>query len=197
MNEATRTALLEFRRRDEATRRRLEAAGRLFDGYDTEMEQVHIANAEGLLYILEEVGWPGESIAGADGAEAAWVIAQHAISLPAFQLRCLEMLIESVDAGEVPASHGARLLDRIRFNQRRPQVYGTIFDWDEEGRMSPWWIEDPEEVDARRGEVGLPPLDQEVARVRDETRQAGESPPGDFETRQQEIRQWAVRCGWV
>jgi hypothetical protein len=197
LDPTLREELLALRAEDERTRARLAASGELFGGYAREMEVAHLANARRLDAILDRVGWPAASVAGEDGRAAAWLVAQHAISWPAFQLRCLELLRDAVAAGEAPLAQLAYLTDRIRFNQRRPQVYGTIFDWDEEGRLSPWAVEDPASVDQLRREAGLPPLAQVTERQRAEARSEGDRPPGDFAARQREIQDWARAVGWL
>jgi hypothetical protein len=83
--------------------------GSLFEGYSPEMERVHLENATRLEAIIVRHGWPGLSAVGADGAEAAWLVAQHAISRPAFQRRCLELLRAAVDSREASPSHLARI----------------------------------------------------------------------------------------
>ncbi len=191
-----RAELLRLRDRDRAARAKLAATGELFAGYAAEMERVHAANAERLAEVFDEHGWPGLALVGDDGAEAAWLVAQHAIGLPDFQRRCLRLLTDAVARGAAPAAHQAYLVDRIRFNQRRPQVYGTVFDWDRRGRMSPWTIEDPAGVEARRRDVGLPPLRDTVDRIRRETAAEDHRPP-DFAVRQREIEQWSRRVGWI
>ena len=195
LNDAPRRELLELRRHDEEVRTRLARDGSLFDGYVAEMEDVHVRNALSLQAILDRLGWPGVSMVGPDGSQAAWLVAQHAISMPAFQRRCLRLLRASVDSAEASPSHAAHLTDRIRFNERRPQVFGTVFDWDEEGEMSPWMIENKEGVDARRAAVGLPPLAESVARIRSQV--DGEQAPASWQFRQREILEWAERSGWI
>lgn len=197
MNRPIREALLELERRDQATRTRHVAEGTLFAGYAEEMERIHLENAGRLDAIIARYGWPGISLAGEDGCEAAWRIAQHAISRPAFQRRCLELIRSAVAGGEAPPKHEAYLVDRIRFNQRRPQVYGTIFDWDESGEMSPWTIEEAASVDRRRAAVGLEPLARTTARIRRESRAEGNRPPDSYVDRQDEIERWARRVGWL
>ncbi len=113
--------LVELRRRDGETRSRLQRKGKLFEGYAADMERVHRANAQALEAVLDACGWPGISLVGPEGAEAAWLIAQHAISLPRFQQRCLTLLQQAVQRGQAAAAHAAHLDDRIRFNQRKPQ----------------------------------------------------------------------------
>lgn len=196
MNETVLHQLIELYHKDEPTRAKLAHEGVLFDGYAAEMEQVHRQNAKQLESIIGEFGWPGETLVGEDGAWLAWIVAQHAISLPDFQRRCLELLSAAVAAEDAPSIHAAFLTDRIRFNERKPQVYGTIFDWDEYGQLSPWAIEDRAEVDQRRATVGLPPLADAVADARAQATAEGDRPPADYEARQREIEEWARRTGW-
>lgn len=197
MNRHVLGLLRELQKRDYKTRTRLLKNGRLFQGYAQEMEAVHVENAKALESLLDWHGWPGRSLVGDDGAEAAWLIAQHAISRPAFQRRCLQLIQQAVHRGDVPPRHEAALLDRIRFNERKPQVYGTICDWDARGELSPWPIEAPKAVDQRRTRVGLPPLAQAVKLARKEAAAEGNKAPISYEQRQEEIEAWARRVGWL
>src|SRR5207247_48023 len=83
------------------------------------------------------------------GALAAWLILQHAIGNPPLMRRGLTLLRGGVSEGEVSPLEVAMLEDRIRTFEGRPQRYGTQFDWDEHGRLSPLPLEDPAGVDAR------------------------------------------------
>lgn len=197
MDEELRLRLLALRERDLTKRQELVDRGELWEGYHPEMERVHRENARSLDALLDAGGWPGASRVGEDGAAAAWLVAVHAIGEPVFQRRCLALLEQALAQGEAPAAQRAALVDRIRYNERRPQVYGTIFDWDADGRMSPWPIEDPDGVEGRRREAGLPPLAESIREVRDRTRQETERPPRDYAERQAEIMAWARRVGWV
>lgn len=197
INEKLKLLLLSLEQSDKNTRAQLLSEGRLFDGYAPEMERVHAANAGILAAILDEHGWPGMSLVGEAGTRAAWIVAQNAIGLPQFQRRCLEMLRRAVEAGEAPAVYEAYLTDQIRFNERRPQVYGTIFDWDAEGQLSPWTIEAVDEVDQRRAQVGLPPLEPATEIARLEARVEGNTAPADHASRQRKIDEWARRSGWL
>ena len=197
MDPTLRDRLLALRRSDEETRSRLVAEGTLFQGYHEEMEQVHLENSAELEKLLEQHGWPGLSLVGEDGCEAAWLVAQHAISRPAFQRQCLELIRAAVAIGEAPAIHEVYLTDRIRYNQREPQVYGTIFDWDENAAMSPWPLESPGDVDEHRAGVGLPPFAEAIDRVRKEAESEGNRPPASYAERQAEIEAWSRKVGWI
>lgn len=182
-------AAADLRKRDE-----LIAAGVLFDGYHPEMEALHIDNAKKLEAIIDAVGWPHQGIAGTDGAEAAWLVAQHAISLPDFQRKVLQLL--KGNANDVPPAQIAMLEDRIRKFEGRPQLYGTQFDWDENGQLSAGAIEDEANVDARRAGVGLNSLQQRTEEMRNRAASEGDRPPADMAKRRKDMDAWAKKTGW-
>ena len=160
-NEDLRLQLLRWIAEDDATIKRLAADGSLFEGYHPEMEAVHRENAERLTNVIASYGWPGRALVGEDGADAAWRIAQHAISEPARMRAWLPMIEEAAERGEVSRVHAAMLMDRIRVYEGRPQLYGTQYDWSEDGLfLTPMiGIEDPEHLDDRRRMIGLPPME--------------------------------------
>jgi hypothetical protein len=166
MDQALRAELLAMVEKDLAMRRALIESGELFDGYHPKMAAVHRENNARLAAIVEQVGWPGISLVGEDGCEAAWKIAQHAILDPELQRACIELLRRAVETGEAPAWQLAMLTDRVQFDAGEPQVYGSILVEGEDG-LVPWTIANPEQVDARRSAAGLPPLAEHVRRVRE------------------------------
>jgi hypothetical protein len=121
------------------------------------MRDVDRDNTERLKQILDRHGWPGKSLVGADGANAAWLLAQHADHDRPLQRRCLALLREAVKRGEAAGAQLAYLTDRLRVADKRRQVYGTQLVV-VGGRPLPAPIEDEANVDRRRREVGLPPL---------------------------------------
>lgn len=189
--------MIEAAQRDWETRARLAASGALFDGYHPEMEAVHQENAALLERAIDDIGgWPVRSKFGDDGAGAAFLIAQHAIGLPAFQRRVLALLLEGAEAGEVNVVDTAYLSDRIAVFEERPQLFGTQFDWDEQGQLSPVRILDPDDVDARRASVGLPALGEVIADMRARVQAEGQGPPTDLAKRRADFESWARRVGW-
>lgn len=181
---------------DLRVREELARDGRLFEGYHALMRAVHDRHAERLAAILDAHGWPGRSLVGEEAAEAAWLVLQHAIGHPALQRRGLALLTAAAASGEVLPAHVAMLDDRIRCNEGGYQRYGTQFDWDEHGRLSPLPIEDEAHVDARRREVGLGPLAQDIERKRQSATREGEPPPKDWHARQRERDAWLRAAGW-
>lgn len=194
IDDPLRQQLLAMAAEDARVRAELAATGELFRGYAPRMEDVHRRNARALLAIVGEHGWPGPALVGQDAGHAAWIVLQHAIGEPDVQRGCFPILREAAARGDATLAQVAYLEDRIAFFERRPQRYGTQFDWDEHGMLSPWPIEDPDGVDARREAAGLPPLAERIAQAR---RGAQGSVPPDYTKRQAEMRAWSKLVGWI
>jgi hypothetical protein len=194
MNDPLRQQLLAMAAEDAKVRAELAATGELFRGYAPRMEDVHRRNARDLLAIVREHGWPGPALVGEDAMHAAWIVLQHAIGEPDVQRGCLPILRAAAARGDATPAQVAYLEDRIAFFERRPQRYGTQFDWDAQGMLSPWPIEDPDGVDARREAVGLPPLADRIAQAR---KTAQGSVPPDHAKRQAEMLAWSRSVGWI
>jgi hypothetical protein len=190
--EQLRETLLRLASEDAEVRERLAADGSLFDGYNSLMAIVHRRNGDQLAAIVDAFGWPGYDLVGEDGADAAWLICKHAIAQPELQRRMLPLVRDAVANGDAAPWHAATLEDGIRFYEGRPQVYGTMWDWDAAGHLQPWTIDDPEGVDERRAAVGLPPLEEQAREVA----AADEFPPADPEARLREAANWARSVGW-
>ena len=120
--------------------------------------------------------------------EAAWSIGSTRSAF-GVQRRCLKLLRISVGRGDADPKHAAYLDDRIAFNERRPQKYGTQFDWDQNGEMSPYDVDDFKAVDRRRRTLGMTPFAEHIAHMREQWRKSNERPPADWKARQREIEE--------
>lgn len=196
MNKTIARELLDMARRDAEMRAELVRRGALFDGYHPDMRALHEANAARLMAILDKTGWPDETAVGAEAAQAAWLIAQHAISLPDTMRRCAALLADAVTRGGAPGWRLVMLTDRIRVLEGRGQVYGAQFDWNEAGELAPLPIEDPAGVDARRAALGLNTLAERAAELRARAVAEGETPPVDPAARRAAAERWAEEAGW-
>jgi hypothetical protein len=121
-------------------------------------------NLPWLRQVITDVGWPGKSLVGEDGAQAAWLLAQHADRDPAFQRRCLDLLTAAVECGEATRVQRAYLTDRVLLHEGKPQEYGTQAIA-RDGRFEPRKLRDPAHVDQRRASVGLGSLAGYLARM--------------------------------
>lgn len=196
MNADLFNELMEMKRRDLNVRARLLDEGRLYGEYAEEMQQVHFENAHRLDDLVTQYGWPILSLVGLEGTRAAWLIAQHSICTPDLQRRFLAIIADATKAGEVPRLQVAFLTDRVRAAEGKPQLYGTVLDWDENGELS-CEVEDPANLDTRRKELGLPSFADELALHRRELEAQGGKPPADLMDWKRGRLEWAKRVGWI
>jgi hypothetical protein len=193
--DALAVELVAMAEEDQRVRGELLAEGVLFNGYHPRMAEVHHRNAVRLAALMKERGWPARSVVGREAADAAWLVLQHSIADPVVMRRGLELL-RSLPPGEVDPIQVAMLEDRVRTFSGLPQIYGTQFDWDERGEVQPRPIEDAGRVDERRAAIGLPPLAEKLAEIRDTLRRDGEMMPVDAAERRREIDAWERSVGW-
>lgn len=197
MNQHLLDELIAMKQRDLDTRSRLVREGRLYDSYAEEMQQVHRENAHRLNQLISQHGWPTISLVGLEGCRAAWLIAQHSICTPDLQRKFLALLTEAAGKGDAPRPQVAFLTDRIRFNENKPQVYGTVLDWDVRGELL-CVVEDPVNLDTRRQEMGLPAATAaDVATYRKEVESEGGGPPRDPAEARRQRQEWAKGVGWM
>ena len=102
----------------------------------------------------------------------AWLLVQHADHDREFQQDILAKLEKLYPIGETRPDHYAYLYDRVATAFQDPakrtlQRYGTQGKCIGPGKWEPFPIEDPDQVDARRASVGLPPLAEYIERFKD------------------------------
>ena len=113
--------------------------------------------------ILDTQGWLGSDIVGRQGNTTIFLVIQH--SDLAVQEKYLPMMREAVKSKKASGSQLALLEDRVALRQGKKQIYGSQIGMDEttnKNYVLP--LEDPDNVDQRMAEVGLPPLADYVSR---------------------------------
>jgi hypothetical protein len=191
MSKALRNTLLALQERDLAVRAELQADGTLFHGYHPRMEAVHRDNARQLRELIEQFGWPNERLAGHEGAEAAWLVAQHSIAEPEFMKICRALLEKEVACGTVPLWQYAYMDDRIRVFEGKLQRFGTQIELTPEGPTL-CGAEDPESLNERRQEAGLEPIAERLQRMQNQPRPTR----SEFAARKEAERKWRLNVGW-
>jgi hypothetical protein len=194
MNEDLRSELLATVAEDEAVPAKLASDGSLFDGDHPTMQAAHDKNVARLTEIVDQHGWPGRSLVGEDGSRG--VARPPTRDRPPGPPAAGSLAVAGRARGAASAVEIAMLEDRIRFSEGRPQEYGTPYDGNEDGELSPPSIEDEDRVDERRREVGLPHLTENRAHIREGTARDGEKPPSDWMQRQRKFLEWARSVGW-
>ncbi|HZY81940.1 MAG TPA: DUF6624 domain-containing protein [Cyclobacteriaceae bacterium] len=116
-----------------------------------------IDNQEFLNHFIEQYGWPTNDMVGGNGANAAFLIAQHADNDLNFQLECLGYIRDAYYREQVDPAYYAYIIDRTRVNSKRPQVFGSQYDQQIENKLN---------VDLRRRVFRLESLEEYLSRRR-------------------------------
>ena len=107
--------------------------------------------------ILDKYGWVGVDKVGGIANMTLFLVIQHADLKT--QQKYLPMLREAVKSGNAKGSALALLEDRVNIRQGKRQIYGRqIGVYEKTGKNCVSPLEDPDNVDKRRAEVGLEPL---------------------------------------
>jgi hypothetical protein len=122
----------------------------------TKVKAIDEDNTKWLKGVVQQHGWPTNTLVGNDGANAAWLLVQHADADPKFQRQCLDLMVK-LAKDEVSPSNLAYLTDRVLLAEGKQQRYGTQVTF-VEGKWRPCPLEDEANVDKRRADAGLSPL---------------------------------------
>ncbi len=122
-------------------------------------DSIDEGNTKRMKEIISGIGWPTISKVGEEASTDAWILVQHADHDIEFQQKCLNLMMQE-PTGEVALHDIAYLEDRIRVHSGRPQIYGTQFNWIDNKPVQD--IEDVENVDKRRAEMGLKTLKENI-----------------------------------
>ncbi|WDF61888.1 hypothetical protein PQ462_10975 [Flavobacterium sp. KACC 22758] len=189
--------IINLKNNDLELRDRLLQSGDLSEGYNKEMEAMHNKNALILEAIIDKIGYPSIDKVGKEASEAAWLIIQHAIAQPRFLKRCLNLLEYAVNENKADSKHLAYLTDRIAVFEDHAQLYGTQFDWDIAGQLSPSTFDDIQKVNRRREKIGLNSLEEQTEIIRNRIKNENQTPPVDFEERKHKFNEWRKAAGWI
>lgn len=189
--------IIELKNSDLTLRDKLLQSGQLSEGYNEEMKELHNKNAKILNDIIDKIGYPTIDKVGKEANEASWLIIQHSIGQPKFMRKCAELMESAVRDNKADPKSLAYLTDRIAVFEEKPQLYGTQFDWDEYGNLSPNPFDDLKKVNERRKSIGLNTIEEQTEIIRVQVKSENQSPPKDFEKRKQEIEQWKKNVGWT
>jgi hypothetical protein len=189
--------IMELQNADFKLRDKLIQNGELFNGYNAEMEALHNRNAQILNEIIGKIGYPTIEKVGEAANEAAWLVIQHSIGQPEFMRKCSVLLEKAVAENQANPQQLAYLSDRIAVFEGRLQLYGTQFDWDENGEMSPNRFDNAEKVNQRRKAVGLNSLEEQIQVIRKQIAAENQKPPADLKERNKQAQEWRKKVGWI
>lgn len=128
------------------------------------MGQKDSINLIKVLKILDEKGWVGKDVVGAQANQTLFLVIQH--SDLKYQQKYLPMMREAVKKGNANPANLAYLEDRIALREGRKQIYGSQSSKNK--TTNKWQISpmiDPDNVDKRRAEVGLGTMKEYAAKL--------------------------------
>jgi hypothetical protein len=189
--------IIDLKNTDLELRDRLAQNRQLGEGYNEEMEKLHIKNAKILNEIIDTIGYPTIDKVGKEASEATWLIIQHSIGQSDFMKKCVELLENAVSEDKVDPKNLAYLTDRIAVLEGKQQRYGTQFDWDENGELNANPFDELAKVNQRRTSIGLTTLEEQTIIMRREAKNENQSSPTDFEKRTRKIHEWRKVVGWI
>lgn len=127
------------------------------------MIQVDSSNYHELKKILEQFGFPGYDLVGKDGSGSFWLLIQHQDEHPDFQIFVLDLMEKEVKNENASKANFAYLTDRVKVNTQQEQVYGTQMELNEdETSYQPKKCIDTQNLNQRRLEMGLPPIEEYI-----------------------------------
>lgn len=156
--------LLEILRTDQLYRVHVDSVRKTYGNDSPQLQElwkkileIDSVNTLKVTNILDTRGWVGRDVVGNDANMTIFLVIQHA-ELPV-QEKYLPMMREAVKNGNAKASSLALLEDRVLLRNGKKQLYGSQVGYDEATKtyhVQP--LEDPDNVDKRRAEMGLGPL---------------------------------------
>ncbi len=121
------------------------------------MDEADSINLLKVTAILDEYGWLGSDKVGRNGALTIFLVIQHAPF--EVQKKYLPMMREAVAEKRALAGNLALLEDRVALGEGKKQIYGSQIIIDKiTGKPVLEPLEDPDNVDKRRAEMGLGPI---------------------------------------
>jgi hypothetical protein len=126
------------------------------------MSKTDSINLIRIKFILDRYGWLGADQVGEQGNVTLFLVIQHADKEA--RATYLPMMREAVKNKKANPNDLAKLEDRAALDQGKKQIYGTHVRKNEQTQkfyLVP--LEDPENVDKRRAQLGLPPLEESLS----------------------------------
>lgn len=158
-------------------------------GLNQKVEAIDKENTAWMKKLVQEHGWLGKTLVGKKAAHQAWLLVQHADKDPAFQKSCLA-LMEKMPKGEVAGADVAYLTDRVLAAENKPQRYGTQCQM-KDGKAFVRDVEDRPNLNKRRAEVGLEPIEDYLKSVEEMYREKAK--PNESKQEADETPYWTEK----
>lgn len=162
--------LVQIHYTDQAPRAKLDSISSKFGANSRQMDSLwdvirnnDSTNLEKVDSIHQIYGWPGPNLVGKQGNISFWLVIQH--SDLSIQEKYFPFMQQAVLKNTARARDCAYLEDRILNRKKLPQKYGTQYQYNivdnKIGKSRLCKLQDKENVNKYRQEVGLPPLSKQ------------------------------------
>jgi len=123
-------------------------------------DSVFTTHQKRLSELFDTHGYVGYDLVGEAGSNNFWLMVQHSDHVPAFQEKVLKLMkVEVSNENADPRSYGL-LVDRVKLNTGKPQVYGTQVTYNmNNGQAYPKKLADSATVNERRKSLGFESLE--------------------------------------
>ena len=155
-NEELRREIFEMHKEDQAVRAFALEGRAPTEAEDRAMKGRDEATTKRLSEILDRYGFPGVKTVGLNATRNFIFMVLHSPSVE-LQRRALPHVERAARRKEIPPDDFAMLADDVLANEGKPQLYGTNFrSVGDKNVILP--TQDPARLDARRRQIGLPPI---------------------------------------
>lgn len=138
----------------------LNKSNSIIDSLENDKKRIFEKNCNICVDILDRYGYPNYDIVSEDTSNNYWLLIQHCDKNVKFQKKALKQLEKFSKIGKASLTNMAYLKDRVNKNLNKPQIYGTQVYRNEDGIYEAYPIQNIENVDERRKNVGLEPLQE-------------------------------------
>lgn len=124
-------------------------------------DSVFTTHQKRLEQLFDQYGFMGFDLVGEEGSQNFWLMVQHSDHNPDFQKEVLEKMKIAMDNKNAKPNNYGLLVDRVRINTGKKQVFGTQVTYNTEiGQAYPKELEDSINVNQRRKSIGLEPIEE-------------------------------------
>lgn len=163
-NQPLKRELAEIMESDQGLRRQIAPTQEKYglkspqlDSLWRQMQRADARNLPRVTAIIDQYGWPGNSLVGRSGSLTAFLVIQHS-NLATMQ-KYLPLMRQAAAKGELAKQNLALVEDRVLTFQDKPQLYGSQYRYNNStGKPEFFPIADEAHVDERRTSMGLEPL---------------------------------------
>ena len=125
-----------------------------------DMNKANTQISERFLAYVDASGFPFKDEADEKVYKAAVVLGLHLFNSNNDQVRFFQKYIEKAPDEQVEPWAKAYFIDKIRINAGQKQLYGTQFKATKDGSIESLPIEDEENVNKRRAELGMKTIEE-------------------------------------